>query len=137
MSIPGESGPRYEALGPIADVVKRLGALTGISMIMVIGPAGEELYRWYRTTVDMSRMRLSSSEVLDVLSRVTNLMARAGSGSLDDLIVRTSDKVAVVQAVGPIYLVAIADRSANLALLLIRSRAAANEIAKLVGWERP
>ena len=135
--VEGAPTPARERLASLtarlAGIVERLASLTGISMVMLMGRGGEDIYRWYRTTADMRRFRISTRDVLDLVLRASDLMSKTSTTVLDDVIMRTGDRVAVLQAAGPLYLVVIADRAANLALLLVRSKAAAREIAGLVG----
>jgi len=102
-------------------------------MIMVIGPGGEEAHRWYRTTADVAAVRAGPEDFMRVLEPVWGLLSKVGARELDDLIIRAREKVAIIHSAGPAVLVVVADRAANLALLLIRSRAAAEEIARPAG----
>ncbi|RLI07236.1 hypothetical protein DRO32_04225 [Candidatus Bathyarchaeota archaeon] len=117
----------------IESAIRRLSALAGISMVMVVGPGGEELYRWYKTSADRFRIGLEVKDILELLDRTSSFLSKIGPGPLEDMIIRTKEKVAVIQAAGNAFLVTVAYRSANLALLLIRSRATAEELSKILG----
>jgi len=119
--------------GRVEAVIKRLSALAGVSMVMIVGPGGEEIYRWYKTSADRLRIGLEAKDVLELVEKASSFLSKAGSGPLEDMIIRTKENVAVIQAAGNAFLVTVAYRSANLALLLIRSRITAEELSGILG----
>ena len=121
------SGPSMEA------VVRRLSSLAGVSMVMILGPGGEELYRWYKTSADKLRIGVGPEDVLGIMDRVSSFLSKASSGPLEDVIIRAGNRVAVIRSAGDSLLITVAEKTANLALLLIRSRSAAEELSKLTG----
>ncbi len=117
----------------IEEAIKRLSSLTGVSMVLVIGPDGKELCRWYRTTVDRSRIVVGVGDAMGVAVSASGFLSKVGGGAFNDIIIRTERLVAIIQSARGALLITVADRAANLALLLIRSRAAAEALSELLG----
>jgi len=124
--------PDVSVEAAMEEAARGLMEIPGISFIMVVGRGGSEFFKWYRTGLDRARMEVRGEDIMSLMGQVGLVLDKTASGSLDSLVFRTENNTILVQAAGKGYLVVVADKSVSLAILLMRARAVANELSKML-----
>ncbi len=124
--------PEVSVEAALGEAARGLTSLPGVLSVMVFDEKGSEFFRWHRTALDRERIGITGSDVIGLLKWIMFLLKKASSGSLEHMVVKAENNIIVIQAAGRGFLVAIADKAVNLAMLLIRVRDAASDISKMM-----
>jgi len=117
----------------IASVVRDLSSLYGVNSVVVLNSEGEKIYSWHRTEADQRRFQLSGKDIKDTFDINKEFIRLAGGDQLRNVILRGRENIAVIEQSGSVIVFAFTDMRANLALLLIRVRRVAENLAKRFG----
>lgn len=117
----------------IAGVVRDLSSLYGVNSVVVLNSEGKEIYSWYRTEGDRRRFQLSGKDIKDTFNINKEFIRLAGGDQLRNVILRGRENIAVIERSKNVIVFAFTDMRANLALLLIRVRRVAENLAKRSG----
>ena len=124
--------PDVSVEAAIGEAARGLMEIPGVSFIMVVGHGGSEFFKWFRTGLDRARVGVSGRDIMGLMGRVGLILDKTASGPLDSLVFRAENNTILIQAAGRGYLIVMADKSVSLAVLLMRARAVANELSRML-----
>ncbi|HDD69428.1 MAG TPA: hypothetical protein ENG61_03620 [Candidatus Korarchaeota archaeon] len=114
-----------------------LTSLLGVNAVIISDMEGNKAYSWYRTDLDKRDIRTSGEELVSMLKFSQALGVNSNIGGLTNVIVRGSRGVAILAPLRDSFILFVsADQRANLALLLVRIRRAAERLMGILGGER-
>lgn len=112
----------------IDAVITEVTSLLGVSALLLVDENGEVEHQWYRTLLDRSRIEVTGTDVKELTDQTLRFGQRIGGGQLDNMILRSENSTILIQIASRKTLFIFADKRANLALLMIRSK----RVAQLV-----
>ncbi|RLI09806.1 hypothetical protein DRO33_06310 [Candidatus Bathyarchaeota archaeon] len=124
--------PEVSVEAALREAVQGLIALPGVFFIMVVGETGTEFLRWFRTGLDERRLVLRGQDVLETVGRLLPILEKARAGGLEELLVRAENSILVLRLAGRSLLFVMADKTVNLAMLLVRLRDTAARVAGIM-----
>lgn len=123
-----------ESRSEVEKAVSGLTSLLGVNAVLVMDSRGEITYKWYRTELDMRDVKVTGEELSNMLRISREFSDNSNIGGLSNLVARGPNGVAVIELIGDTHLLYIsADRRANLALLLVRTRRASEQLLRILG----
>ena len=126
------SEPEVGVEAAMEEAAQGLRSLAGVRAIVVVSERGTTFYEWYRTSTDKEQIRLSGPDLLSLAKQARSFLAKAGAIELEDILLRAGNLLALLHVASRGFLLVLADRSANLAMLLLRTRATAEQVALML-----
>ena len=124
--------PEVSVEAAMGEAIEPLTSLPGARTVLVVGGRGTVFYEWYRTSLDRRRTDLGGADVLALAGQARSLLSKARAGELEGILLRARDALVLVQAAGSGFLIVVADKSVNLAMLFLRARAAAERVSRML-----